>query len=255
MIKSITIDPNFILHNFFGDKINFTDGVNVIYGPNGSGKSLLLKTLAYNTFIIKRGWSERLSFSETGFIYPIYNFDMRIHLNKKEYGQCILDWDGVACFRNDGILSKDYLYKIQLEIMCGMPNKEGISTKNIERINKDKLSSGQTAKVFVDTILSLKVPDLCDNPTESKYGQDYENLLSNYLKDFPRDGKPTLLIDELDAHFDFDNLFDFWKVQIPILSEKYQIIIVTHNPFFLNDTMNIIGKEYYEKSINLLKYN
>ena len=254
MIKSISTPEDFLLHKFFGDNLTFSEGINVIYGPNCSGKSLLIDTLAHNTFIKNKGFSSLIDFGDTGFISSFYNFNINDYLLKKDFGKCILDWDGIACFKTTGILDKKTLRWKVSEIMCGCKNKEDISYEDMRKICEDKLSNGQSANLYIENLLNLTIPDLTINKSKSKYDTDYHNLVADYVSTKNLDGKPTLLIDEIDEFFDFDNLYQFWNDSIIKLAEKFQIIIVTHNPFFLkSDTMNIIGKEYYLKSMNLLK--
>lgn len=263
MIKSITIPQTAFLHKFFGEKINFTDGINVIYGPNGSGKSLLLSTLARHTFIQGKGWSKPLSFGEVGISVRLYEFDVKKYLaygydtlsspERKIKGQCDVEWDGMPAFKSEGVLPKEQLSRVAVEIMMGCPNKQDISKQQMKSILDDNLSSGQTAKVYVDSFLSMDIPDISE-PKASKWSTEYKHLLANYVNTLSRDGKPTLLIDEIDAHFDFDSLHTFWTDSINKLVEKYQVIIVTHNPFFIDSTrMNIIGNEFYLKSVKKLK--
>jgi Fe-S cluster assembly ATPase SufC len=262
MIKSITIPQTAFLHKFFSEKLTFTDGINVIYGPNGSGKSLLLSTLARHTFIQGKGWSKPLSFSETGFISSFYKFDIKKYLayeydnfssnDRKIKGQCDVEWDGMPVFKSEGILPKEHLSRVAVEIMMGCTNKEDISKQQMKSILDNNLSSGQTAKLYVDSFLSMEVPVISE-PKSERWNIDYENLLADYVAKLSGDGKPTILIDELDAHFDFDNLYIFWSDSINKLVEKYQVIIVTHNPFFIDSTrMNIIGNDYYLKSVKKL---
>ena len=259
MIKSIKIPQTAFLHKFFGESLTFTEGINVIYGPNGSGKSLLLSTLARHTFIQSKGWSKPLSFNEVGFNSNMYKFDAKKYIayeystlrssDRKIKGECDVEWDGIPAFKSEGVLKKEHLSRVAVEIMMGCKNKEDISSKEMKSILDNNLSSGQTAKLYVDNFLSMVVPDISE-PKSERYKLEYENLLANYVSTLSRDGKPTLLIDEIDAHFDFDGLHTFWTDSINKLAEKYQIIIVTHNPFFIDSTrMNIIGNDYYLRSI------
>jgi AAA15 family ATPase/GTPase len=263
MIKSISIPKTALLNQFFAEKITFTDGINVIYGPNGSGKSLLLSTLARHTFIRSKGWSKPLSFSEVGFSVRLHEFDVKKYLayeydklsspDRRIDGQCEVEWDGMPTFKSEGVPNKSYLSRISVEVMMGCENKQEISDKQMKSILDNNLSSGQTAKVYVDSFLSMQVPDISE-PKASKWSTDYKNLLANYVQTLSRDGKPTLLIDEIDAHLDFDSLYTFWTESINKLVEKYQVIIVTHNPFFIDAAkMNIIGNDYYLKSVSKLK--
>jgi AAA15 family ATPase/GTPase len=260
MIKKIHIPETAMLHKFFAKDIHFTEGVNVIYGQNGTGKSLLLNTLAHNTFIHSKGWSKPIS--NLRYTVKLWDFDINNYLtfkdsdydnNEKLWGECTIDWDGIAAFKTEGIISKKFLNDTISHIMCGCKNKEDISYEQMQKIRKENLSSGQTAKIYVDNLLSLEVPDLSIDKCANKWDLKDINLLANHVSTLSLDGKPTLLIDEIDGYFDFDNLYHFWNVSIEELVKKYQIIIVTHNPFFIKKSYNIIGVEYYEKSMNMLK--
>ena len=138
--------------------------------------------------------------------------------------------------------------------MCGCDNDEDISYTKLKEIHSEHLSNGQTANLYIDNLLNLIVPDLTLLSSENKWSREYKNLVADYVLSLPRDGKPTLLIDEIDGVLDFDNLYKFWKEHIPALAKKYQLIIVTHNPFFINPKeTNIIGMDYFNKSLKILE--
>lgn len=258
MIKSIKVlDNTSVVGKLWGDKkISFTDGINVIYGPNGVGKSVLLKQLAYYTFVSGKGWSRGITPKTEQFSHEsyFYRFDIKEYLEKEKknkLGKCELDWDGVATFKSNGALVD--ANRIVAEIMCGCDNKEDLPFDKLKHMELNNLSNGQRSLLYIENILNLTIPDLTIPVDPSGYFKDYGKIVSNYVSTLPRDGKPTLLLDEIDNYLDFDNLYLFWKNVIPKLVKKYQVIIVTHNPMFLNERMNIIGKEFYEKSMRLLK--
>jgi archaellum biogenesis ATPase FlaH len=256
MIKSIKISDNeSIIGKWWGKKtIAFTEGVNVVYGPNGCGKSLLLQQLGYYTFVSDKGWSRGITprTDHYSMCSSFWKLDIKEYIEKKnKLGKCELDWDGVATFKTDGALTD--AGRIVAEIMCGCDNKQDLPFDKLKFMERNNLSNGQRSMLYVENILNLEVPDLSLPVDPDSYFKEYGKILSDYVSTLPRDGKPTLLIDEIDNFMDFDNLFWFWNEAIPKLVEKYQIIIVTHSPMFLKpDTMNIIGKKYYEKSIKLL---
>ena len=252
MIKSINIGDG-LLQKFWGKKLTFTEGINVVYGPNGSGKTMLLDTLGHYTFIQGKGWSKEVSFMDVGFHSSLYNFDIIAALHtKSKYGNCILNWDGVPVFKTQGILPKEWSSWVVSKIMCGCPNEEDLSYDKLKNIHKEHMSNGITAKYYINNMLEMEVPDLTLLKSEAKYSREYKNLVADYVSTLPMNGKPTLLIDEIDGVLDFDNLFEFWNTSILELVKKYQIIIITHNPFFVDSTMNIIGKKYFNKSMALL---
>lgn len=253
MIKSIKCSE--LLHEFWGKKVFFTEGVNVVYGPNGSGKTLLLDTLGHYTFVQGKGWSKKVSFSDIGF-QQMYNFDMleALHIKSKT-GKSIIDWDGVPVFKTQGIIPKESSSWAISRIMCGCNNEEDISYEGLRTIHKENMSNGQTANFYIENLLSLEVPDLTLLKSKNKWERGYDNLVADYVCTLEGGGKPTLLIDEIDGVLDFDNLYKFWNISLKILVKNFQVIIVTHNPFFIDENTNIIGKKYYDKSMNLLRQN
>ena len=253
MIKSISIGEG-ILQKFWGKNVKFTDGINVIYGPNGSGKTMLLDTIGHYTFIKGKGWSKSVGLHDIGFHSSFYDFDIIKALHEKiKTGHCILNWEGVPVFKTQGILPREWSNWVVSKIMCGCPNEEDLSYDGLKTLHKEHMSNGQAANFYIENILNLVVPDLTKDKSESKWSRRYENLVSDYVMTLPRDGKPTILIDEIDGVLDFDNLHKFWNISIKELVKKFQIIIITHNPFFITGEMNLIGKKYYKHSMDLLK--
>ena len=252
MIKSINIGSG-LLQDFWGSELTFTSGINVIYGPNGSGKTMLMDALGHYTFVQGKGWSKEVSFSEVGFQSSLYDFDIIEALHTKhKFGRCELVWDGVPVFKTQGILPKEWSSWVISTIMCGCPNEEDLSYEGLRQVHKEHMSAGQTANFYIQNMLGLEVPDLTLLRSEGKWSREYKNLVADYVLTLLRDGKPTLLVDEIDGVLDFDNLYKFWGETIFELVKKFQIIIITHNPFFVRDTFNIIGRDYFEKSLALL---
>ena len=54
------------------------------------------------------------------------------------------------------------------------------------------------------------------------------------------DGKPTLLLDEVDKGLDFNNQFMLYTKILDILAEKYQIIAISHSIFSFQKHFNFI---------------
>ena len=254
MIKSINIGTG-LLQKFWGERVDFTPDINVIYGPNGSGKTMLLDVLGHYTFVKGKGWSKEVSFMDVGFQSSLYNFDILEALDKKSlFGQCELDWDGVPVFKTQGILPKEWSSWVVSKIMCGCDNEEDISYNKLRNIHSEHMSNGQTANFYIQNMLELEVPDLTLLKSETKWKREYKNLVADYVVTLGRGGKPTLLIDEIDGVLDFDNLYKFWNESIIELSKRFQVIIVTHNPFFLRGMdINIIGMDYFAHSMELLE--
>lgn len=259
MIKSITIkkQENSVLEKCWGTKtLNFTDSINVLFGPNGCGKSVLLNTLSLYTGVSEYGgWSEPIK--------PIGG-QIRINRNynelrtKKGYldyahesaklGKANLDWDGVAAYFSN--ITEKSSFQLLGDAMNGMTNEMNL-TEAIN-LNSSKASSGQKTLFHLSKLQNEKVPNLAIEAYKdcNEAWQEYGRLLSNYVKDLPRNGKPSLLLDEPDRSLDFSNQKQFWELFIPIMAKKFQIIVATHSPFVLTkDNINVITQDnYYQKA-------
>lgn len=80
-----------------------------------------------------------------------------------------------------------------------------------------------------------------------------DDLFRDWISSYPKGGKPTLLIDELDSHLDLDNQKTYWDY-ISCLTKKWQVIVVSHSVFaFKIDGNHIpLNKEYFEKVLNIV---
>jgi hypothetical protein len=178
---------------------------------------------------------------------------MEILHKKSKVGKCELEWDGMAAFKTQGILPKEWSSWVISKIMCGCNNEEDISYAKLKTIHSEHMSNGQTANFYIQNLLEQDAPDLTLLKSDSRWNRDYENIVADYVMTLPRNGKPTILIDEIDGVLDFDNLYEFWNNSIKILEKQFQVIIITHNPFFIKKgEVNIIGEKYFDKSMALL---
>ncbi len=122
---------------------------------------------------------------------------------------CKLDWDGAPVFKTNGIISDKLLRRSITEIMCGCKNEEDMSYDGMRKIYDDNMSSGKTAKYYVDMLFNLEIPDLTIDKSENKYSREYKNIVADHICSLSATpGKPTLLIDEIDNSFDFENDWD-----------------------------------------------
>ena len=253
MIHSVKIKGNSLLSKHWGNReFVFTEGINIIFGENGCGKSILIDTISKYVGIDKRGWSIGLDPSRiTGINYKFKSYINLIEANSK-LGLIDINWDGVACYKSE--TQRDPMSMLS-NIMQG-GEKEEVSINEAMNLKKNKLSSGQGVVYFLGKLINLKIPDI-SKPINDKKNDVWAKLgsyFSDYVSTLPRDGKPTLILDEPDKSLDFGSQYTMWTQAINKLSEIYQIIVVTHSPFaLLRDDCNIIDKDdYYNKSKGFL---
>ena len=247
MIHSIKIkNTNSLLNKLWGEREFIFKDINIIFGENGTGKSVLLDTIAKYVAIDARGWSSGLTPSR------IKNHKNKSYIeainDSSNYGIIDINWDGVACYLSD--TSRNTSNSVN-NLMSGNNNEE-LSFSESLIMSKKGHSSGEQVRVMINRLVNLKVPDL-KIPVNSEANDTWKNageLLSNYVKNLPTNGKPTLLMDEPDKSLDFNSQAVFWNLILKELAKKYQLIIITHSVFALgNKDWNIIDKNnYYETS-------
>jgi predicted ATPase len=260
MIKHIKIINNrkSLLCTLWGPKeIKLSENVNIIFSPNGTGKSVMLKGLAYFTSCQKGGWSTGLDPLEAKLeVFSPMEIDyVKLKNKKSKIGAMNIDWDGTPTYYSKAMLD-DSSQNMQ-NALFGM-NQE-MSLEDAIVMHKQNLSQGQTTITHLNNIFQSTLPDITlEKHTESNnIWQKAGRILSDYVKTLPRDGKPTILLDEPDRSFDFINQRFFWE-NVNKLAEKFQLIITTHSMFVLTDIakdFNIIEitPGYYKKAKEIIK--
>ena len=260
MIKSVNIPygKDSITYKLWGKKeIEFTDGINILFAPNGTGKSVMLKNIAHYTSCDDGGWTQGLTpfKAKMGNEIPTDYLEVKNNHNHNSLGRIDIDWDGVAVYYSLAA-QKDGSSNL-FDVLNGMNNEFDI--EDIITAKYHAISEGQRSIMFLNKILESKFPDISKpsnqdgNDTWRKYG----TILSNYVKTLPRNGKPTLLLDEPDKSMDFINQRVFWEY-IHRLAERFQVIIASHSYFITTDLVkehNIIQikKDYLSESRKALQ--
>jgi predicted ATPase len=253
MIRGIKILNGFLteMPNFYpGKSFEFTDGVNVLFGPNGCGKSSTMKMLKAYCGIEKGGWSRISSELALG-AQSQSHFPWVYRAYSPGQSDCIVDWDGVASFYNDGDVKIDqWAWFSNNEIL----SEDGMTTeKDQMQFLIDKPSSGQYRLIKLNKLLSMM-----ENPPDlTKYVSSHPAQVgeSNYIRTLPRNGKPTLLLDEPERALSLPKQLELFGL-LQNLTEKYQIIIATHSPFVLfqkNIKIFDIEEGYVDKCLDIFK--
>lgn len=238
MIKKITIKNGFLteMPGFHpGKTFEFGEGVTVLFGPNGVGKSSVIKMLKAYCGIEKGGWSRISSPLNLGaqckshfpWVYRAYS---------PGQSDCDVEWDGIASFYNDGDVKVDqWAWFTHNEIL----SEDGMTTETEQmQFMMDKPSSGQYRLAKLNKLLNMmeSPPDLtvCPLSNDSDHQPHHPTQLAEceYIKTLPRDGKPTLILDEPERALSLPKQLELFQLLIK-LTEKYQIIIATHSPFVL----------------------
>lgn len=242
MVKSIKILNGFLtqMPGFYpGIQFDFEpDKVNVLLGKNGCGKSTMLKMIKAYCGIEKGGWSKISSELALGaqcqshfpWVYRAYS---------PAFSDCIVDWDGVASFYNDGDIKIDEWAWFSNNISL---SEDGMTTESEQfQYLMDKPSSGQYRMIKLNKLLNMakNPPDL----TQYVSSHPTQRAESDYIRTLPRNGKPTLILDEPERALSLPKQVELYKL-LADLTKEYQIIIATHSPFVLfQDNMKIFEIE------------
>lgn len=267
MIKSVTLHKgrtsftHKLYHHSTKDvTFNFTDGVNVITGRNGAGKSVLLNIIKTNCAIQTDSTYPRMIHPfdiSKGFLtndfYTIPEFCIK-KLKDNELPTSSLDWDGsmVHYLTPEFFSPRDIWTRLDSplpkgrELFSAMDAIGGMASSN----SAGEKSIGLLIKLF-ELHTDYDPPLKNVNDTWVEAGTIYQD----WVKSLPKDGKPTLLIDELDHHLDIDNQKVYWDY-INRLATKWQVIVVSHSIFaFMRTDVNHIplDKKYLKNVQQIFK--
>jgi len=248
MIKSIIIKDGLLkeLHKE-NTKFEFTDNVNIIWGKNGTGKSVLVDTLAHYTNVgSDGGWTKDKQYSFNNSEYESYSD----FLDKKtEHGIIEIDWDGVPVYHLPVHLLLDQgsmIAKSQVSDNPLQSYRESIENKF------DKCSSGEFIIKQINKLIDLKVPDIYDKVKNNKNKSDIDKLFLELLDSKSKDGKPTIILDEIDKSLDIKGQLLVHDCVLPKLSETFQVICISHSVFALREDSNINLIDL-NNNVNLIK--
>jgi len=267
MIKSVTLHKGrtsfthkLYKHSSKDVTFNFTDGVNIITGRNGAGKSVLLNIIKINCAIQKDSTYARMvhpfEISKgilTNETYTIPEFCTK-KLKDNELPKSSIDWDGTIVHyltpeffnprdiwtRLDTPLPKGRELFTGMEAIGSMVSTNSAGEKSIGLLNK-----------LYELHTDYDPPIRGVNDTWMEADKVYQD----WVKSLPKNGKPTLLIDELDHHLDIDNQKFYWEY-INHLAKKWQVIVVSHSVFaFMRTDVNHIplDKKYLKSVQEIFK--
>jgi predicted ATP-dependent endonuclease of OLD family len=258
MIKSITLykgqkvfTNKLYKHSKEDVTFEFTDGINIITGRNASGKSVLLKIIktlccindaTYPTMPDPIDLSNFMT--DEWLTIPDYISE---ELEKKDFPKSFLSWDGsmVHYLTPEYFDSRNMWEKLDSPI----PNKEIFSMGDVLNKMMSKNSQGESIIQLLVRLYELHTE--YDEPLTNVNDTwlTASDTFQNWLNSFPKDGKPTLLIDELDLNLDLDNQKFYWDY-IKNLTKKWQVIVISHSYFAFKQTdVNHIplSKQYFNQ--------
>lgn len=220
-------------------KFYFNPGLNVIVGPNGSGKSLILKTLAAYSCVskISGGWSSRPK--DVG-QYSDFPNDLKHYA--PDNCEVDLEWDGSPSFFYSAWDSIGFMSSYMFS------NKSSLFKRKLNH-----LSEGQNQLCDLNSIGSLlqAKPKLWSLPVKGKNDHFVE-----YIRNLPKRGPSTLIIDSPEKGMDIIGESDIWLELLPKLAEQMQIIAATHSlfPLISGINCNLIELEKDYRSVCLANF-
>jgi len=261
MIKSLTIFKStkgftrkLYHHNNKDVTFEFSPDINIITGRNGSGKSILLKIIKTHCCIDDSTYPTmvhpvniRKGFFENDY-YTILEY-----INKKlknyKFPKSKLEWDGnIIHYLTPEYFSPSNMWD-KLDSPYKFDNKELYGIGDVILNFIDNKSKGENVIQLLNKINNLNIQYNEPLKDVNDVWQKADNIFQNWLNSFSKEGKPTLLIDELDTNLDLDNQKYYWDY-IQYLTKKWQVIVISHSIFaFKKENVNHIrlNEEYFNK--------
>lgn len=232
-------------------EIRFKNGINILLAPNGTGKTTIINTIAKYHFCYNTGTV--FIDKETIFDVSIYNLmgdDFDDYPYKPKDG-IEMSSDGNVCYVSprsyNGVADLDHTFMTAKDFATSLFDRDrsaGETNKsNFIRIyNKVKdIDMNEYRKVAVESFFE-------DKYRNDRYGKCKNTVFKYICNPNLEPSKPTMLIDELDSNMDIINSINLMK-SINYISQKFQIIMATHNPLVLEmPNVNIIElKRFYKR--------
>lgn len=252
-------------YDLIGKKIEFTDGINIIFGYNGSGKTTIIRALAGYAGIEGDGFPryiEPLRYHDWWDKYDVEGYVKRVMLNSAD-----IEWDGNPIYYHNFEYLKDNSCGVFGNLTGGM--LANVSEEMEFHLIKGKLSAGQMC-VYMQRKLERVASDkrtLAEHIKLNQVANDSWELAdkkqTEYFSKFPNFKKEcpvTLLLDEADKSLDVLSELVYFNDVLPYLHNKYntQIIAVSHSPIVLGlskKDYNIISinEDYTEKCLEQMR--
>ena len=234
MVRSIEITSGFAtrLPGLGERKFCFGDDITIVWGQNASGKSSLLKIVAAHCGVYNGGWTRIHEPAKIKFLHETLSLPEGYSMLAPGKCQADIRWDGspTLFFNTEGVRSS-------YSSMIGDPSDsmDGITTfdDQLEQIFS-KPSGGQHVISKLNKILQMAgnpIDTDVDHPKywNSTWAENWD-IQRKFLKDLPKDGPSTILMDEPDMGLSIPNEFLLWTKVIPRLrDEGFQLIISTHS--------------------------
>lgn len=239
--------------DLIGRKVEFTDGINIIFGYNGSGKTTIIRALAGYAGIDGDGFPryiEPLRYCDWDEKYDVESYIKRLMNNSAD-----IEWDGNPIYYHNFEYLKDKSCGIIGGLTGGILNN--IGEEMAFHLIKGKLSAGQMCRYMqgkLERIASDKrtlAEHIRLNRSANNIWRLAEKNQNEYFSRFPNFNKEcpvTLLLDEADKSLDILSELVYFNKVLPYLHNEYgsQIIAVSHSPIVLG----LNKKDYNIISIN-----
>lgn len=218
-------------------QFTFGPGVTVLLGENMCGKTSLLSTMAsYCCCPPSGGWS--------AFVPPLLLGQSAASPSSyTPYPQCLdgLYHDCEAAVEWDG--SPAFFYSADSCVNLGdNGSNDGVigAGEGLNLLWTKPSSGGRHLYHFNKMLETLSIDrDGTPNKHDNLYKQTNDNwrkaidMYRDFLKTKPRNGPPTIFMDEPERSVSLYNQVYFWTKILPLVAQDFQVIIATHSVFAL----------------------